>query len=46
MVRVKVDSDKEKVLHDFNVKDIKVIKRASDNFEKIDGEILKGLEDN
>lgn len=46
MVRVKVDSDKEKVLHDFDVKDIKVIKRASDNFEKIDGEILKGLEDN
>ena len=46
MVRVKVDSDKEKVLHDFDVKDIKVIKRASDNFEKIDGESLKGLEDN
>lgn len=45
IIRVKVDSDKEKVIHDFKVSDVKVIKRASDNFEKIDKDILKTLED-
>lgn len=45
MLRVRVEDGKEKVLHDFHVSEIKIIKRAKESDENFDKEILKRLED-
>lgn len=45
MLRVRVEEEKEKVLHDFHVSEIKIIKRASETHENLDKEMLKRLED-
>lgn len=46
-VKVKVDGDREneKTIHDFDVTEIKVIKRAAEVYENFDKEMLKKLED-
>lgn len=48
LLRVKVDSDREKAFREYNVSEVKIIKdaRADDFKEKFDEESLKKLEDN
>lgn len=45
MLRVKIDDDKEKLLQDFHVSEVKILKRAVEVEENLDKEILKRLED-
>ena len=47
LVKVRIENDKEAALKEYNVADIKVLKKGKNkqNDEKNDEEILKALED-
>lgn len=44
-LKVRIDGEKEKPVQDFAVSEVKIIKRAAENYENFDKEILKTLED-